>query len=164
VFASTDVQDDPLALSRLAEYFVEMGQLEFALRVAGTLVQKYPEDLNALIARAQVAAATSDSKEFSEALASLLPMIERGEDDGLPWDRRVGLAVVLAQARRQELARKQLERSVDEADETLLRSLSNGALYRFLVFMQRSNLHLPDAELRDLAPQLLPAEMRDTLE
>jgi len=142
---------------------VDMGQLDFALRVAGTLLEKYPEDLNSLIARAQVAAGTNDSNEFGEALASLLPMLERGEDEGLPWDRRVGLAVILAQAKRQELARKKLEQAVEEADETLLRSLSNGALYRLLTLMQRLNLQLPDAELRDLAPQLLPAEMGDTL-
>jgi hypothetical protein len=29
--------------------------------------------------------------------------------------------------------------------------------------MERLNLQFPDAELRDLAPQLLPAEMRDGL-
>jgi hypothetical protein len=163
VFAFTDMQDDPLALSRLAEYFVEMAQLDFALRVSATLRLKYPEDLNSMIARAQVAAGTNDGAGFGEALAALLPALERGDDDGLLWDRRVSLAVVLAQAKRPELARKQLERCLEEMDETLLRSLSTGSLYRLLVLMQRFNLELPDAELRDLALHLLPAELRGQL-
>jgi hypothetical protein len=162
VFAATDMQDDALALSRLAEYFVEMGQLEFAVRVSATLKLKYPEDLSGLIARAQVAAGTNDVTRFEEALTALLPMLE--DDDGLPWDRRASLAVVLAQAKRPELASKQLERCVEEADGTLLRSLSNGSLYRLLVLMRRLNVEMPDPELRNGAEQLLPLEMREQLE
>ena len=163
VFAATDMQDDALALSRLAEYFAEMSQLDFALRVSRNLQLKYPEDLNGLIARAQVAAATNDVAGFGESLTALTPTLERGDDDGLLWDRRTSLAVVLAQAKRPELARKQLERCLEEADEALLRSLSTGSLYRLLILMKRLNLDLPDTELRDLVPQLLPVEMRDRL-
>jgi hypothetical protein len=163
VFAFTDMQDDALALSRLAEYFVEMAQLDFALRVSSTLQVKYPEDLNGMIARAQVAAGANDVAGFGEALKPLLPTIERGDDEGLPWDRRVSLAIVLAQAKRPELARKQLAQCLDEMDETLLRSLSTGSLYRLLMLMQRLDLALSDVELRELAHQLLPMEMRTTL-
>ena len=163
VFAATDMQDDPLALSRLAEYFLEMAQLDFALRVIGTIQLKYLEDPNGMIARAQVAAGTNDVAGFGEALAALLPTIERGDDDGLPWDRRISLAVVLAQGKRPELTRTQLERCLDEIDQSLLRSLSNASLYRLLVLMQRLNLEMPDPALRDLAQRLLPAEMRERL-
>ena len=163
VFAFTDMQDDPLALSRLAEYFVEMAQLDFALRVSGNLQLKYPEDLNSMIARAQVAAGANDVAGFGEVLKALLPAIERGDDDGLPWDRRASLAVVLAQAKRPELARKQLERCLDEMDETLLRSLSTGSLYRLLILMKRLDLEISDEELRKLSQQLLSVEMREAL-
>jgi hypothetical protein len=164
IFAATDMQDDPLALSRLAEYFAEMAQLEFALRVIGTIQLKYPEDLNGMIARAQVAAGNNDSTEFGEALTSLLPALERGDDEGLLWDRRASLAVVLAQGRRPELARKQLEQCLEEIDDSLLRSLSNASLYRLLATMQRLNVEMPDRALADLALRLLPVEMRERLD
>jgi hypothetical protein len=163
VFAATDMQDDALALSRLAEYFVEMSQLEFALRVSATLKSKYPENVSGLIAQAQVAAATNDVAEFEAALKALLPALDYEEDDGLPWDRRMNLAVVFAQAKRPELARKHLELCLEEANETLLRSLSTGSLHRLLIAMQRLNLEIREPKLRDLAPQLLPPEMRDQI-
>ena len=74
IFALTEVQDYSMALSRLAEYFSEMGQLEFALRVAGTLQSRYPEDLNSLIAQSQVAATNADAEEFGKALSAIVPI------------------------------------------------------------------------------------------
>jgi hypothetical protein len=164
IFAHTDVQEDALALSRLAEYFAEMGELVFASRVSATLQRKYPEDLSGLVAQAQVAAATNDVTGFSEALVALLPMLSRDAEADLPWDRRLSLAFALAQGKRSDLAQAQLQRCLEELDEGLLRSLPIGSLYRMLVVSQRFGTEIPDSSVRALAPKLLPPEMRERLQ
>ena len=42
----------------------------------------------------------------------------------LPWDQRVGLAVVLAKAQQTELAREKVRLCAEAADESKLRALS----------------------------------------
>ncbi len=155
-------QDDAAALSRTAEYFVEMGDLEQATAVAQVL-RRYPADLGALTARAQVDLARGDRAGFDRTLESLRRRLTAGADRGLPWDRRASLAVVLARAKLPELAREQVRRCLAEADDAKLRSLTTVSLFRLQVLGKAYSLAITDQRLRDQALELLPADLRSRL-
>jgi hypothetical protein len=162
IFQAVEVQDNATALSRLAEYFVEMNQLPGAAAVMQTLEQAFPDDLDALVARAQVAIARRDSATFTRLIESVRAALARGQGESLLWDRRVSLAFVLVQAvKDQPSARKELQRCLAEIDETNLRSLTTTALGRFRIMLRRFELEIEPPELRDLARTLLPAEIRE---
>jgi hypothetical protein len=84
-----------------------------------------------------------------------------GYDRTLPWDRRVSLAVVLAEGEHPDLAREQVRRCLDGIDEPRIRSLTTAALFRLQVLAKAFQLEISDPKLRNLARQLLPAELRD---
>jgi hypothetical protein len=92
-----------------------------------------------------------------------LPKVTAGADRWLPWDRRVGLSVVLAQARQTDLARDQVKKCLTEANDTNLRAASTGSLYRLLVLAKRFGLEIADPRLRETARDLLPADSRAQL-
>lgn len=161
VFEVTDTQDNATALSRLAEYFIETGRFAQASQVGRVLKEQFPADPAAVVARAEVALARHDAPGFGEAVDVLLQMIEDGATDDLPWDQRVGLASVLAFARRPDLARDAAQRCLDEMDEAAVRSLSPASLNRFVGLLARQNLEIADPRLRRLARDLLPRELRD---
>jgi len=162
IFQVVEDQDDAAALSRVAEYFVEMGELDRAALV-GQALRRFPADIGALVARAQVELARSDSTAFGRTVDQLKSRMVGGADRTLPWDRRVGLAVVFARAKETELAREQVRRCFADADEFELRNLSTGALYRLLVLGRAFNFTPADPSLRQLALDLLPAEFRTRL-
>jgi hypothetical protein len=161
VFAVTDETDRALALSRLAEYFLEMHQPEMAA-AAGQALLPYPANLGGLVARAEIARTRDNPTEFSQILNLLLSNLANGLDRDLPWDRRVSLAVLLAQANRTDLARVQLQRCLQELSETKIRSLTTESLYRLLVLSKAFELTIEPA-LRARALQLIPAEARTRL-
>ncbi|HTO02517.1 MAG TPA: hypothetical protein VL069_02395, partial [Opitutus sp.] len=72
VFKVTPPQDEAYSLSRLAEYFVEMDRDEPALVAAQVLEASYPNDPNAVIARATVYAHVKKQAEFERELARLV--------------------------------------------------------------------------------------------
>jgi len=157
----TDNTDRALAASRLAEYFLEVQNLELAASVNETL-KTFPANLGALIGRAQVEKTRANTAAFDAVFAGIQQTLTNGLDRLLPWDRRVSLAVVLAQGGRNDAARAQLQRCLAEMDEARLRSLSAGALYRLLVLSKAFDLTLKP-ELRAPALALLPAEARARL-
>lgn len=163
VLEVVDEQDDATALSRIAEYFVDMGQLELATKAAGGL-RRFPADLGALLARAQVQNATSDNDEFAKTIDLLVRRISAGADRDLQWDQKVGLAVVLAQAHRVDLARPRLKESLSEIDAEKLRSLSTTLLYRLHVLRKALGMQIADPSLRSLSLELLPADLRSRAE
>jgi hypothetical protein len=152
-------QDDAAALSRMAEYFVEMGQTDAAAAMAQAL-RRFPADLGAMVARAQIEIARNDMDAFARLVEQLKPRLTGRGDRGLPWDRRVSLAVVLARAKEKDLAKAQVQRCLAEMDEAKLRSLSTGALYRLQVLVKAFGLTLADPQLHQLALDLLPADMQ----
>ena len=155
-------QEDAVALSRVAEYFMEMKQLELAASVSQAL-RRFPADIGALVARAQVELARNDATAFGALVDQLRARLTGNADRRLAWDRRVGLAVVFARAKQSDLARKQVQRCFADADEGRLRSLSTGSLYRLLVLGRAYESSFGEAKLRELALSLLPAEMRARL-
>ena len=159
IFKVVDVQDNATSLSHLAEYFVEMDQLEQAIAVTQALEHFYPSDLGALVARANVEQARGNAAGFADAVKELQPYLARGDDRTLPWDRRVSLAIALAEGKQFEPAREQVRRCLTEMDEPRVRSLTTVSLYRFQVIGRAFGLPIPDQRLRELARELLPAEL-----
>ena len=163
IFEVGEEQDGASAMSRLAEYFIETGRLDLAA-AARQALRRYPAHLGALAATAKVDAARLESAAFAETVARLMPLLEAGSDRrGLPWDRRVSLAVVLATARKTPEATTQLERCVRDANEERVRGLSPQALFQLLTLMKRSGLEFAQPETGELARSLLPPEARGRL-
>ena len=162
VLEVVEEQDSAAALSRIAEYFVEMEQLDLAA-LAGQALRRYPADVGALTARAQVEIARGDTAAFARTVELLQRRLSSGADRGLPWDRRVSLAIMLARGKHMDLARDQVRRCLEDVDEAKLRWLTTGSLYRLHVLWKACGLAIPDQRLRGLALDLLPAELRNRL-
>jgi predicted negative regulator of RcsB-dependent stress response len=160
IFEVVDVRDNATALSQLAEYFVEMDQPRQAVAVSRTLKQLFPADPGAAVAQAMVAQATGDRAEFAAASNRVQEFIGRGEDAALAWDRRVSLAIVLAEAKRFDQARAQVQQCLAEVDDARLRSLTTVSLYRLQVLSKGFGLGISDPHLHQLALDLLSSEMR----
>ena len=92
VLEVVDEQDDAIAASRLAEYFVYMGQMDVAAN-AGQALRRFPADLGALLARTQVAVAQGDPEEFARDTEVLLRRIAGGADKNLPLGPEGGASV-----------------------------------------------------------------------
>jgi hypothetical protein len=161
VFEVVDEQKAAPAAGRLLEYLLEIGRVEVAAAMADGM-RRYPGDLGALAARAQVQRAREDSAGFAQTVAEMRTRIATGADRYLTFDRRLSVATVLAQGNELELARRQMRQCVAELDEQKLRSLSDGALYRLLVLCQAFELKVPEP-WRNLAMNLLPAPLRKEL-
>lgn len=160
LFEVVEPQDNATALSRLAEYFVEMNQPGLAAAVSEALAKSFAGDPGALIARAQVALARTDGPGLSAAMAALLPAIADGKDEDLTWERRANLALVLAQVKRPDLAKGQVRFCLGEADADRLRSLTTVSLYRLLVLSRAYGFSFTDQKLHGVALDLLPDELR----
>jgi hypothetical protein len=158
-----DEQDDATALSRIAVYLVDVGQLDLGAK-AGRALRRFPADLGALVARAQVEVGCGANDEFAATVDLLMRRISGGADRQLQWDRRVGLAVVLAQAHHTDLARARLQQCIAEMDEDKLRSLSTLLLYRLQILRKALNLDISDPALKALSFELLPSDMRSRME
>ncbi|HXQ80613.1 MAG TPA: hypothetical protein VN775_04820 [Opitutaceae bacterium] len=162
VFEVVDEQSPAAATGRLAEYLVETGRLENAAIVREGL-RRFPGDVGALAALAQVEKALGDEGAFAKTLESLLARLSNRGDRFLPWDRRVSLAIVLTQGRQIDLARDQVRRCLADVNEGRLRSLSAGSLYDLLVLGRTFGLGIADPKLREIALNLLPGDLRGGL-
>jgi hypothetical protein len=162
IFKVVDKQDPATALSRTAEYFVEMGYLDRAGAMAQRL-RRYPASLAALAARAQVEKARNDDQAFAAVFKTLLFFVSRGDDRSLPFDRRMSLAIALVQGGRADLARDQVERCLEQIDEARLRSLSTVSLFYLQRLGRAFDLRIVDPRLRALAIKLLPPDLRSQI-
>jgi hypothetical protein len=162
VLEVTDKADAATVRGRLVEYLLEMHNIDKAA-VAGRELLRYPADLGALVALAQLAKARGDEEAFAKVFKSIVADVTGGSDRRLMWDRRVSLAVVLALGGRSDLARVQVRRCVGEADEARIRFLTTQSLYYLLLVARRSGVEIPDTRLRALSLKLLPEELRGRL-
>lgn len=163
VFQVVDLQENAEALSRLAEYFVEMGQMDLAGSVAEALHVAFPQDLGASVADAQVDFAHGRATEAVNTIKALVPQLKSEPADALPWDRRVSLALALARVDQVDAAREQLHRCLAEIDAPRIHSLTTATLYRFLALGKAYRMEIQDAGLRNLARGLVPAELRERI-
>ena len=162
VFEVVDEQSPAVAMSRLAEYLVETGDLAKAAS-ADEGLRRFPGDVGALAARAQVQSARADDASLTQTLKALLSRLSNGGDRFLPWDRRVSLATVLARAGRIDQSREQVRHCLADLSEKRLRSLSTGSLYNLLVLSHSFGLVAADPKLRALSLELLPVDLRSSL-
>ena len=158
VFEVVEEQDDATTLGNIALYFVEVGELKGA-RLAANGLTRYSIDFGAWVARAQVAAATGDDAELAKILKVLQSRLAARVQPLMAWDRRVDLAVVLARAKVEAPAKKQLELCIADIDEAKLRSLSPGSVYRLLVLCRGFDVAMPPAQ-RAFALSLVPPALR----
>lgn len=158
VLMRTEDQDDALLMSRIADYLVETDHPGMASSASFAL-ERFPADISALVARAEVQNALGETDEFEHTLYSLLPRLNGEVELALPWDRRVNLAIVLAQGRRLDSARVEMRKCLADIDEEKLRSLSTGALYHFQILGRVLKMEIADPRLRRLALDLLPSDM-----
>lgn len=163
VYEVVEVQDNATALGRLGDYFIAMQQSGLAQAVAKTLTESFANDLGALVTRANLAAYERDLGKFVPLIEQIDRQIAELEFVDLPWDRRVALAVVLAQGKKIEAARLEAESCADEADEELLRSLSSDALYRWEILRDNLKLDYYEPGLDELARNLLPPHLKENL-
>lgn len=161
VFEVVDEQETATAVSRITEYLIETGDLRQAAAAAEGL-RHFPADFGALVARAEVEFARGDEAEFAKSLKGIQARLATKYPAILPWDLRVGLAVVLAKAKQERLAREELAACLKVADEAKLRSLSPGSLYRLLVLTRLFDMPLK-SPLRESALALLPVDQRERL-
>jgi hypothetical protein len=162
IFEVVDEQGPAVAMSRLAEYLVETGDLQHAATVEQDL-RRFPGDVGALAARAQVESARDDAASFNQSVELMLARLSGGADRYLPWDRRVSLAIDLARADRIDPARTQLHRCLVQMDEKKARSLSTGSLFNLLVLSRTLGDPIADPRLQEYALGLLPPKMRERL-
>ena len=158
----TDESNRAAALSRLAEYFVESQQPELAASMRQAL-QLYPADLGALVALAQVEKANGRTNDVAKTMETLLASLAAGSDRGLAWDRRVSLAIVLAQNGRDDLAREQVRRCLEKINEERILSLTTGSLFRLQILGKAYGLTITDPQLRARTARLLPPELRSRI-
>jgi len=162
VFEIVDEQAESRTLSLQGEYFLDMGWTDLAAGLRREL-QRFPADLGARVALVRIEAARNDGDAFATGFNTLLPLVSGGADRMLAWDRRVSLAILLAQGQRLDLAEIQVRRTLKEASESRLRSLSAATLFRWLSLARRIGVELPDPNLRQLAPTLLPPDLASRL-
>jgi hypothetical protein len=162
VLEVTDETDPATRQGRFVEYLLESHQMEQAA-LAGRALLRYPADLGALVAQAQLAKAMGDEGAFAKAFTSILSNLSNRPDRSLAWDRRVSLAVVLAIGGRADLSRSQVSRCFHEANEARIRFLTTESLYHLLLLGKRAGTEIPDPNLRALSLRLLPAKLRERL-
>jgi hypothetical protein len=162
VLQVTDEADPATQQSRFVEYLLESHQAEQAA-AAGRALLRYPADLGALVAQAQLAKARGDEETFARVFRSIVPGVSGRPGAALAWDRRVSLAVVLAMGGRPDLSRAQVGRCLREADEARVRFLTTESLYHLLLLARRSGLDFPDPRLRVLSLRLLPRTLGERL-
>ena len=162
VFEVTEVDDNATSLARLAEYFIEMDQVPLATEVSRTLAEAFASDLGSQVARAHTAIARRDLPGLQILVDEIVENLELGTDEYLLWDRRVSLAIVLAQGGQVELAREHAEMCLDEAGEYDLRFLSSTRLYRYLGLCKALDLDLDMAGMEEISLALLPPALRET--
>jgi len=150
-------------LSRIAEYFAQMGQLDQAAAAGQALARLFPDEPGALLARAVVASACGNAVEFGDALKGVEPRLNEDFAATLPWDRQIELAIVLAEAKRHGKSHEILRHCLAELDEGHLRSLTTVSLYHLQLLTKAFGEQIQEPRLRQLSRDLLPPEIRAEL-
>ncbi len=158
VFVQQAEQEPDLALSRLADLFLERGQMLEARSVAEALAS-YPRSLPALTAIARVALAHRDLARLASTVETLVPHLSRRMARQLPADRRVGLVAVLLHARRPEPAREQLQACLDGLDAATLRTFTPAGVMELLAACRALDMPM-DGDLEAVAMKLVPPSLR----
>ncbi|MDQ8198165.1 hypothetical protein QEH56_08410 [Pelagicoccus enzymogenes] len=161
-FALGPEQSPELGLSRLADIFVENGQLWEAKSIREALLN-YPRDLNALGAIANIDYALGDPQQLEESLEMLIPYLSRRSARDLPADRRINLASLFVRTQRIDLAKEQLQACLADLDTETLRLLTPTATASLLFLSKSLGIPFPDPKLKEQALELIAPSLRSEL-
>lgn len=161
-FALQAEQNPDLGLSRLADLFLERGQLQDAQSVRESL-EAYPRSVVALGAIAKIDLALRDRDLLKESLETLVPYMSRRAARNLPADRRISLAVLFLQTKNLDLAREQLAACFEELDAETLRTLTPASVVSLVALSRSLNILFPDVDLEEVAMDLIPPAIRSGL-
>jgi len=162
VLEVVEEQDAATAAARLTEYFIDMNQPRLAA-AAGNLLRRYPADLGAAVAKAEVAIAAGDTEGIRTAVEPLLRRTAQNADRDLLWEQRISLCVVLGQTHHLELVRARLAEAMADCDADKLRELRTSTLYRLEIMLHALGLNFPNAQLAAEARALLPPDLQAQL-
>ena len=162
IFEIVDEQPPAVAAARLVDYFLEMDQPDLAVAKARELAE-YPNDWGALASSCMMAGIKNDVTGLEGARAKLFAAVAKPDRGRLVWDRRVSLAIVLAQQKRPDLAKPQIEKCLAEIDTDKLRTLTTVSLYRFNLLCKLYGTEIDDPALRTLSRTLLRPDLRARL-
>ena len=157
IWEITQPQPPAVALAGAANYFLELGMVEEAGRLA-PLLARFGDDLSANIMLAAIASRQQDAAGFSAAASRMVARLDRAA--ALSPGERVHLVVVLAVAGEADLARNQLRGCLQQLDEPGLRGLTPGTLADLLALSEALAVPLPSPELQQRAESLLPPGRR----
>lgn len=161
-FALQAEQEPDLGLSRLADLFVERGQLREAQAVRENL-KAYPRSVVALGAIANVDFALRERARLEDSLETLIPYLSRRSARNLPADRRISLAVLFLQTKHVDLARDQLTACFEGLDAETLRTLTPASVVNLVALSRSLGIPFPDKNLEADAMELIPPGIRARL-
>jgi hypothetical protein len=153
VFKVVPPQDEALSLSRLAEYFVEMDRPEPAALAAKVLAESYPDDADAVIARATVYLQAKNQPAFAHEFGRLAADASSGKSAS-SWDRRVRRAIVLALGHQSAIARSEIEGCAGTATADDLRELTPLDAYQLRTLMKHFDASFADPRLSEMLASL----------
>ncbi len=162
VFALQAEQEPDLAVSRLADFFFQRGQLQEARALRKNL-EEFPRSAAALGALANVDMALRDGAGLKRTLETLLPSLSRRAGRNLPADRRISLALLLLQTKHTDLAREQVIACFKDLDDKMLRGLTPASVVNLVSLSQSLEVTFPDRNLETLAFELVPPAIRNSL-
>lgn len=161
-FAVQAEQEPDLGLSRLADFFVDRGQLREAQALRESL-KAYPRSIVALGAVARVDLALRDGAALKESLETVIPYLSRRSARDLPVDRRISLATLFLQTKHADLARDQVTACFEGLDAKTLRTLTPGAVVNLVALSRSLNIPFPEQKLEEVAMELIPPSVRAAL-
>jgi hypothetical protein len=162
VFASQAEQEPDLAVSRLADFFLQRGQLQEARALQKNL-EEFPRSPIALGALANLHLALGDRAGAGKTMGSLIPMLSRRAARNLPADRRISLAMLFLDTNRADLAGEQLTACLSELDDKTLRTLTPGSVVNLMILSRSLGISFPSKNLEAVALDLIPPEVRRSL-
>ncbi|HEU5079997.1 MAG TPA: hypothetical protein VFT72_12360 [Opitutaceae bacterium] len=159
IFEVVPEEDEPLRLARLTEYFIETHNPEAASAVARRL-HRFPTDINALLALAQLERFAGDADAGEETVGAIMASLGTDAVAYLAPDRRAVLALVLARAGRREETAAALRQCADEMTLSDLNALTTRTLLRFLVLAKENGVELKNPAVQARASELIPPGSR----
>jgi hypothetical protein len=152
-------QEEAGAIANLAEYFLESGDLTRAQALLPEL-QRFPTDLSAVVAQAQIEFAAKPVARAAEKIRTLREAVEAQADQALTPAQRIDLALVLARANADDLARPIIVHCADNLTAGDVPNLSPRNLLRFLALCHYYKKEIADRQAEALAWRLLPPGSR----
>ena len=148
-------QDEAGATANLAEYFLESGDFSRA-QVLLPELERFPTDLSAIVAQIQIELAANPHAISSEKIRTLREAVEAQADQALTLPQQIELALVLARANADDLARPIISECANNLTAADALNLSPRNLLRFFALCHYYKRDLADQKVDALAWRLLP--------